>query len=42
MSDDPSATDRSARLNMRISPRALETIRRAATAQEGLLRHLPR
>lgn len=34
MTDDLSATDRSARLNMRISPRALETIRRAATAQQ--------
>lgn len=34
MTDDPALNDRSARLNMRISPRALETIRRAATAQQ--------
>lgn len=30
----PSPTDRSARLNMRIAPAALDTIRRAAAAQQ--------
>lgn len=34
MSTDPTPADRSARLNVRIAPRALDTIRRAAAAQQ--------
>ena len=34
MTTDATRTDRSARLNMRIAPAALETIRRAAAAQQ--------
>ena len=34
MSTDPTPADRSARLNMRIAPRALDMIRRAAAAQQ--------
>jgi uncharacterized protein (DUF1778 family) len=34
VSTDPTPADRSARLNMRIAPRALDTIRRAAAAQQ--------
>ena len=34
MTAEPTAADRSARLNMRIAPQALDTIRRAAAAQQ--------
>ena len=34
MTTEPTPADRSARLNMRIAPQALDTIRRAAAAQQ--------
>ncbi len=34
MPAEPTPTERTARLNMRIAPRALDTIRRAAAAQQ--------